>query len=83
MQDLDDEDRKQVLGEVLHDELKIIKEYLEDLPLIKQKVTKIQEDVEGLKSDMKVVKTILRERDTQLNTHEHRLARLETAGRLF
>jgi phage shock protein A len=56
MQSLDDDERKQVLGEVLADELKAIHELVKDVPSIKQDVHALKEDVSELKSDMKVVK---------------------------
>jgi hypothetical protein len=36
MQSLNDDERKEVLGEVLADELKTILEYVKDVPLIKK-----------------------------------------------
>jgi hypothetical protein len=38
MQSLNDAERREVLGEVLFDELKVIREYLQDIPLIKKKL---------------------------------------------
>ena len=80
MQDLSDDDRKTILGEVLLDELKIIREYLEDVPVIKQKVTKLEADVEELKADMKVVKNILAKHDTKLDNHETALQNSKQAA---
>lgn len=41
MQGLDDNERREVLGEVLADELKVILEYVKDIPLIKHKLYEI------------------------------------------
>ena len=79
MHSLDDETRKQVLGEVLMDELKVIREYLEDVPIIKQKVTKLETDVEELKSDMKIVKAAIVDHSRELNEHGVRLGALEVS----
>lgn len=38
MQSLSDDERREVLGEVLADELKAIHEYVKDIPNIKQKL---------------------------------------------
>ena len=40
MQNLSDKERKGVLGEVLMDELKAIREYVEDIPAIKKDLAK-------------------------------------------
>ena len=72
MQSLDDEERRQVLGEVLADELKVIREYVQDIPEIKKDVHSLKEDVEILKSDMKIVKTAI-------SNHASRLTQLEAA----
>lgn len=77
MQDLSDDDRKTVLGEVLMDELKVIREYLEDIPVIKQKVTSIDERLSVVESDMKVVKAVLTDHSQQLQDHETRITRIE------
>jgi DNA repair ATPase RecN len=43
MQSLDDHERKLVLGEVLFDELKAIREYVQEIPAIKQKLNQVDE----------------------------------------
>lgn len=43
MQSLSDDERQEILGEVLFDELKAIREYVEDLPAIKQRLTEVDE----------------------------------------
>lgn len=64
--------RKEVLSEVLMDELKAIREFVEDIPVIKQKVTKIEVDMGEVKTDLKAVKAVLK-------NHEQRITILETA----
>ncbi len=72
MQSLNNDERKQVLGEVLADELKVIREYVEDIPDIKKDVHKLKEDIAQIKSDMKIVKVITK-------NHESRIMQLEPA----
>ena len=79
MQSLNDEERKDVLGEVLSDELKTILEYVKDLPVLKLDVHEIKNDASELKSDMKVVKTAVTDMSRQLVDHERRITRLEVA----
>ena len=59
MQSLNDNERKEVLGEVLADELKVIKEYVKDLPYIERKVGILEKDMQEAKSDIKVIKAVL------------------------
>lgn len=77
MQHMDDETRREVLGEVLMDELKVIREYLEDVPVIKQKVTKLEVDVEEFKSDMKIVKAAVTDHSYELKQRSVRVDALE------
>lgn len=80
MQSLNDDERKQVLGEVLSDELKVIREYVQDVPLLKQDINEIKNDVSELKSDMKVVKAAVTDMSRQLGNHELRIIRLEASA---
>ena len=43
MQGLSDDERRQVLGEVLSDQLQAILEYVQEIPAIKRKVNEIDE----------------------------------------
>ncbi len=80
MHDMGDEDRKQILGKVLMDELKAIREYLENIPAIKSDVQELKVDVEELKSDVKVIKAAVTDQSKQLANHETRITVLENAA---
>jgi 2-phospho-L-lactate guanylyltransferase (CobY/MobA/RfbA family) len=80
MQGLSDDERKQVLGEVLMDELKAISEYVQVLPIIQRDVEQLKLGVGELKDDMKVVKAAVTDQSRQLADHEARLTRLENAA---
>jgi len=77
MQSLNNDERKQVLGEVLSDELKVIRGYVQDVPLLKQDIQMIKVDVSELLSNIKVVKTAVTDISRQLVNHELRITRLE------
>lgn len=70
MQSLDDDERKMVLGEVLADELKAIREYVQDVPAIRRDIETLKEDVAELKSDMKIVKAVVIDQSKQINQHD-------------
>lgn len=77
MQSLGDDERKQVLGEVLHDELKAILELVKGIPVIRQELQQMHAEVDELKADMKLVKAAVTDLSKQSSDHERRLTRLE------
>jgi 2-phospho-L-lactate guanylyltransferase (CobY/MobA/RfbA family) len=79
MQSLSDDERKQVLGEVLADELKAIHELVKDVPAIKEDVQVLRQDVEELTSDMKVVKAAVTDISREQKEHDRRITHLEAA----
>jgi hypothetical protein len=56
---MDDETRKGVLGEAIMDELKAIRELVSDVPVISRKVSKLEEDVAILKTDVVTIKAVV------------------------
>lgn len=70
MQNMDDQARKEVLGEVLMDELKAIREYVEDVPQIKAQVHKINATVNEINDRLVVIETVVRD-------HEHEIKLLK------
>lgn len=73
MQDLSDGDRKGILGEVLMDELKAIREGIADLPT-RREFNEVKENVEHLTSDMTVVKVILRDHERDIKRLKAKIA---------
>ncbi len=55
---MDDEQRRGILGEVLMDELRIIQEYVQDIPDMKHQLESVDGRLANVESDMKVVKKI-------------------------
>lgn len=64
--------RKEALGEVLADELKVIREYVSEIPHMSKKLDKVSNDVDELKTDMKAVKAVVK-------THSKEIAALNAA----
>jgi hypothetical protein len=78
MQDLTDDDRKQVLGEVLMDEFRVIREMLGDLPT-RTEFNQLKERVDEIGGDVEVIKLAVTDQSRQLKNHEHRITALEAA----
>lgn len=78
MQDLSDDDRKQVLGEVLFDELRAIRESLEDVPK-RTEFNELSGKVDQISKDVETIKLVVTDHSRQLNNHEQRVQTLETA----
>jgi len=79
MQDLSDDERKLVLGEVLMDELRAIREAISDLPT-RTEFKELKENTGELKSDMKVVKAAVTDQGSHVADHERRISSLESAA---
>lgn len=63
---MDDETRKEVLGEALMDELKAIREYVSDIPAIKSTIVQMDGRLGRLETDMGAVKALLRVHDDEI-----------------
>lgn len=63
---MDDETRKLVLGEALMDELKAIREYVEDVPVIKQQINKVSNDLDEIKDKLVVVNAVVRDHESDI-----------------
>lgn len=70
MHDMDDEARKEALGEVLMDELKVIREYLEHITPLVQLIPEMREDIAALKADMHVMKLLYKDHEARITTLE-------------
>ncbi len=79
MQDLSDEDRRDVLGEVLMDELKAIREGIANLPT-RQEFNALQDVVDELSGDMKVVKAAVTDQSSVLKDYGSRITALENVA---
>ena len=74
MQSLNDNEKRDILGEILSDELKVIHELVKDVPNISHKVDKIETDMETLKGDMKIVKAVITEHSKEIKDLDRRVS---------
>lgn len=66
MQSLNDDERKQVLGEVLADELKVIREYVEDVPKVKEEVHEVHSKVDEINGRLTVIEAVVKDHESDL-----------------
>ena len=74
MHDMSDEDRKAVFGEAILDELKAIREYLTDIPIIKEDVKDLQVRMTRVEDGMNVTKVVLREHESEIQSLKRKFA---------
>lgn len=74
MRNMDDESRKRVLGEALMDELKLIREYVQDVPQMKIDLAAVKDDLHIVRADVIIIiKQAVTDQSEQLHDHERRL----------
>lgn len=78
MPDLSDDERKGVLGEVLLDELKAIREGIANLPT-RTEFNRLEDKVNDLTSDVKTVKAVVTSQSQQLSDHDAQINLLRKA----
>lgn len=79
MQDLTDDDRRQVLGEILMDELKALREGISMLPT-RQEFKKLEEKFDKMSDDIDTIKSVAKNHSSKLQNHEQRLVTLEQSA---
>lgn len=66
MQNLSDEEEKQVLGEVLKDKLDAILEYVKDVPTIKQEVHQVRATTNEINDRLTVIEHVVEGHETDI-----------------
>ena len=79
MQSLSEDEKRQVLGSVLADQLSAIQEAVKDVPEIKSKLEKLDRAMSDVGADLKVVKAAVTDLSNQVNEHERQIERLQAA----
>jgi hypothetical protein len=77
MHDMDDKTRLEVLGEVMMDELKAIREYVADVSLLKQKLGNLNDRVDIMEQRLTVLERVVRAHESDirnLQDRKHRTA---------
>ena len=72
---LNDDERRDVLSEVSADELKLIAEYVKDVPLVKRKIDALEVAMQAVKSDIYVISAAVTDISRQHNDDQRRLTR--------
>lgn len=76
MQSLSEDEKRQVLGSLLADQLSAIQEAVKDVPEIKNKVDHLDQVLLELSSNMSIVKAAITDLSNQVNDHDHQINRL-------
>jgi hypothetical protein len=74
MQSLNDDERKDVLGEVLADELKVITEYVKDVPLVRQELHQVHATVNEINERLTVIEHVVREHESDIKQLKRKVA---------
>jgi hypothetical protein len=74
MQDLSDDERKEVLGEVLADELKVIGEYVKDVPKIQDELHEVHVIVDDMSDRLKVFEHVTKEHEQEIGQLKRKIA---------
>ena len=77
MQSLSEEEKRQVLGSVLADQLSAIQEAVKDVPEIKTKLDKLERILDDVSGDVKVAKAAITDLSHTVNEHERQISRLQ------
>lgn len=78
MQSLSEDEKRQVLGTVLADQLTAIQEAVKDVPEIKQKLENLDTVLEKIGADVRIVKAAVTDLSVQVNEHDKQIERLQT-----
>lgn len=78
MQSLSEDEKRQVLGSVLADQLSAIQEAVKDVPEIKIKLDRLDSTLNDIGGDLKIVKAAITDLSNQVNEHERQIRRLQT-----
>lgn len=68
-----------VILEEVRDQYKVLREEYGSLKGLPAKVDKLIEDMAEVKVDIKIIKAVLKDTNEQVQDHEQRITRLETA----
>ncbi len=74
MQSLSDDERKEVLGEVLADELKVITEYVKDVPSIQQELHQVHATVNEISDRLTTIEHVVKEHESDLKKLKRKIA---------
>lgn len=78
MLSLSEEEKRQVLGDVMADQLKAISEAVNEVPEIKKSLDKLSDDLNVAIGDIKIIKAAITDISRQVNNHEREINRLQT-----
>ncbi len=79
MQSLSEDEKRQVLGGVLADQLSAIQEAVKDVPEIKNKLDRLDSVLKVVGDDLKIVKAAITDLSYEVNEHERQIESLQSS----
>ncbi len=76
---MSEDEKRQVLGTVLADQLSAIQESVKDVPEIKSKLDKIERTLSEVHADLNTSKAAILDLSRMVNRHEQEIERLQSA----
>ncbi|HVV26291.1 MAG TPA: hypothetical protein VHC21_04675 [Candidatus Saccharimonadales bacterium] len=78
MQSLSDDEQRQILGEVLSDQLRAILEYVQEIPDVKRRLGGLETNVGRMDNRLKVVEAVVKDQSVELKSIKAIVGRHET-----
>lgn len=74
MQSLHDDERNQVLGGVLADELKAIHEYVKDIPIIMRELHQVKSITNEVNDRLSIIETVVKDHESDIRSLKRKAA---------
>lgn len=74
MQSLSDDERKSILGDVLSDELKVILEYVKEMPSLQQELHQVHATVSEISDRLQIIEHVAKEHESEIRQLKRRAA---------
>ena len=74
MQSLNDDERREVLGEFLSDELKAILEYVKNMPTMQRELHQVNATVNDISDRLNIIEHVVKGHESDVNQLKHKAA---------
>jgi hypothetical protein len=74
MQSLSDDERKSILGNVLSDELRVILEYVKEVPSLQRELHQVHATVSEISDRLQIIEHVVKEHESEIRQLKRRAA---------